>query len=186
VADGSLRQDLYYRLSQVNIYLPPLRQRPKDLPGLIRHFVGLHAKRCGTRPKRIEPRVKEFLAQHDWPGNVRELGNVIHRIFTFEKSHHGLRVSNLLQHVPTAENGSGGPARAGSAPTEADVVPLDDLERGAISRALAVTGGNRTKAAKLLGIERHRLTRRIRAYGLETPEGGRQSAPVGALCATGT
>ncbi len=185
VADGTLRQDLYYRLSQVNIYLSPLRERPGDLPGLIRYFVGLHAKRCGTRPKRIEPRVKEFLAQHDWPGNVRELESVIHRIHTFEKSHHGLLVANLLPHVPPGENGAARGPGAGGTLTEADIVPLDDLERGAISQALAVTGGNRTKAASLLGIERHRLTRRIRVHGIECPDGGRQSAPVGALCASG-
>lgn len=183
VADGTLRPDLYYRLSQVNIYLPPLRERPKDLPGLIRYFVGLHAKRCGTRPKRIEPRVKEFLVQHDWPGNVRELENVIHRIFTFQKSHHGLLVSNLLGHVPAAARAAGRTARTDGPLTEADVVPLDELERGAISGALAVTGGNRTQAARLLGIERHRLTRRIRAYGLDGPDGSRRSAPAGGLCA---
>jgi len=183
VADGLLRQDLYYRLSQVHIYLPPLRERPDDLPGLIRYFVGLHAKRCGTRPKRIEPRVRRFLVQHDWPGNVRELENVIHRIFTFEKSHHGLLLSNLVRHVSAAGRGAGVPRGAGAPLTEADVVPLDELERGAICRALAATGGNRTKAARLLGIGRHRLTRRIRAHGLDGSGGACAGAPTGALCA---
>jgi len=184
VADGCLRQDLYYRLGQVNIYLPPLRERTEDLPGLVRYFVGLHAKRCGTRPKRIEPGVTEFLMQHDWPGNVRELENVIHRIFTFERGHRSLLVSNLMDHIPVGEGSAAGQSATAAPLSETDIVPLDNLERQAIRQALAVTGGNRSKAARLLGIERHRLVRRIRAHGLDAERDMSQNVPVGALCAS--
>ncbi len=88
----------------------------------------LMAVLVGTRPKRIEPGVTEFLMQHDWPGNVRELENVIHRIFTFERGHRSLLVSNLMDHVPVGEGSAAGQSATAASLSEADIIPLDDLE----------------------------------------------------------
>jgi DNA-binding NtrC family response regulator len=188
LAEGLLRKDLYYRLAEVGIYLPPLRERAGDVPRLVRWFIGRFAKTYGDRPKRIEPGVLDLLARHDWPGNVRELESVVHRLFTFDQGGAGFLKSFVAEPVSGLARPSGGsaaldgrprprPDDRGTALTRADVVPLNELERRAIAQALTATGGNQSQAARLLGIERHRLARRIRAHGLRSSGPGAEKTP---------
>src|SRR5690606_9407839 len=81
VASGRFREDLYYRLNVVNLHIPPLRERPDDIPLLVRHFVAAFARTYEVAPREVEPDAMELLAGYAWPGNVRELQNVIERAF---------------------------------------------------------------------------------------------------------
>jgi DNA-binding NtrC family response regulator len=184
VAEGLLRKDLYYRLAEVGIYVPPLRERAGDVPRLVRWFITRFAKAYGARPKRIEPGVADLLARHDWPGNVRELESVVHRLFTFDHDGAALLKSFVAQPAAGLMPAGSADDPAALAADEDQVVPLKELERRAIARALAVADGNQSKAARLLGMERHRLARRIKAHGLQAPDKTDQDEPVGAFAAT--
>lgn len=161
--DGSLREDVYYRLSVVQIHLPPLRQRTEDILPLVDHFNHGHAIAYAQPPLEFTHAAREQLARYAWPGNVRELSNVIERFFAL---HAGPRID--LNALPSA-------VRDGSAATPPTAAPADRLptleeaERDLILRALEKANGQRIAAAKLLDIERHRLARKIKKYGLAKP-----------------
>jgi DNA-binding NtrC family response regulator len=147
VTAGRFRPDLYYRLAVVHIRLPPLRERKQDIPTLVEHLSG---RRTGLGPVSVAPEVIGRLAQHDWPGNVRELRNVI------EYAAVACRGGTIrLEHLP--------PGFAASVqPPAARPESLRELERLKIREALTVAGGNRATAARLLGISRATLYRRLR------------------------
>ncbi|HEX9872239.1 MAG TPA: sigma-54 dependent transcriptional regulator [Candidatus Tectomicrobia bacterium] len=159
---GRLRPDLYYRLSVITIELPPLRDRTDDLPLLAQHFI----QRCNARYQRdiegIEREALDCLMAYHWPGNVRELENVIEGLFA-------------LRHLRKVITKDDLPASLRQAPrvhpleTGAEVPSLAEAEKEAIIRALEVTGGNKSKAAELLGISRDRLYRKLELYGIQTP-----------------
>ncbi|RMG12330.1 MAG: sigma-54-dependent Fis family transcriptional regulator [Planctomycetota bacterium] len=167
---GRFRRDLYYRLKVVRVHLPPLRERPEDIPPLIDHFLRKAARESGKRPKvldRRDPRVLETFTRYAWPGNVRELENVIRRlaylvegeVIDYESLH------DLDRHLV-------GPLER--EPEPRPVRPLDEVvaevERAEISNALEVARGNRSRAAALLHINRRSLLRRLKKYGFtESP-----------------
>jgi DNA-binding NtrC family response regulator len=178
VEEGRLRKDLYYRLAEVGIHLPPLRERSGDVPRLVRWFIGRFTEQYGTLPKRLEPGVLEFLAAHDWPGNVRELESAVHRLFTLHPGQRSFLMSFAAGTTGAPASASsqaskssvGRAKRAGdTAPSEDDILPLVEVEKDAIERAIHATRGNKSRAARLLGIERHTLSRRIKSFDLAVP-----------------
>jgi DNA-binding NtrC family response regulator len=154
VRRGAFRADLYYRLAVVPLPLPPLRARPEDLPALVAHLSGRLAPGV---PVRVQAEAMRLLGAYDWPGNVRELSNALEHALTLGD---GRRVR--AEDLPVAlQESRCAAARPGDPQT------LQGLEERCILQALARTGGNRTRAARLLGITRRTLGYRIRKYGLE-------------------
>ncbi|MEM1030280.1 MAG: sigma-54 dependent transcriptional regulator [Myxococcota bacterium] len=170
VASGAFREDLYFRLVVYPVHVPPLRERREDIPALVAHFLRKLAADVGRRPDRIAPAAMAALVAHPWPGNVRELQNAIHRAMlacdgaTLERDH--LPPTILAASVPPAAPGTA-ISSSEPAPLPGDREELFDLkviERRTIRRALAATGGNMSEAARLLGIGRATLYRKVASY----------------------
>ncbi len=165
IREGRFRQDLYFRLNVIPIRVPPLSERLEDIPELVEEFVAGVARSTGLKPKRFAPDALHRLAEYRWPGNVRELRNVVERVMIMvpaEEIHaHDLA---FLHGQPPPGNvfGAGGPSDA--------LVPLREarevFEREYIRRALEHCGGNVTRAAALLGLERSHLHRKLRQLGI--------------------
>ncbi|MCA9137942.1 MAG: sigma-54-dependent Fis family transcriptional regulator [Planctomycetales bacterium] len=157
MADGSFRSDLYYRLNEFTISLPPLRSRGDDLAKMAKHFFVVFAKQLNKEFVSVAPETMQRLLRHDWPGNVRELENVMERAIALGAGP-TLTPDDLPPHVVAHQQ----------AELEDPDGPLaiDVLEREAIERALEKTGGDKARAAKLLGIDRSTLYRKLKRYGL--------------------
>ncbi len=151
VKQGSFRADLYYRLHVVSIRIPPLRERREDIPLLAEHFAQKHGRAEGSA---ISPEARELLVAHEWPGNVRELENVIARALALNPS--GVVVPEDLPEAIRAAISS--PAKA-PLPDVSDRPSLAELERRYATQVLQETGGNKTRAAEILGIDRKTLYR---------------------------
>ncbi|MBN2491584.1 MAG: sigma-54-dependent Fis family transcriptional regulator [Planctomycetes bacterium] len=157
IAAGRFRTDLYYRLAVFGIEIPPLRERPEDILPLAHSLLAA----AGGNARHFAPAAEKCLTAYAWPGNVRELRNSVQRAAILAP---GDRV--LPEHLPPAVRNAGheGPASApGSPPPRV----LAEIEREAILAALARCGGNRTHAARALGISRRKLLYRLREYGVE-------------------
>jgi DNA-binding NtrC family response regulator len=151
VKAGRFREDLYYRLNVVTLRIPPLRERREDVPLLAEHFAAKHGR---GEAAAISPEARELLQAYDWPGNVRELENVVARALALNPS--GVVVpADLPDRIRggSAEPARGLPLPPGFRPT------LDDLSRRYAALVLAECGGNKTRAAELLGIDRKTLYR---------------------------
>ncbi len=162
VRDGSFRTDLFYRLNVVPIHLPPLRERREDIPLLVERFTEDFSRVYGVEPKRVTPAAMERITRYAWPGNIRELQNAIERAFALSSE-----PEITLKDLPPAV------LRVDDAvpPTDAaDPLPLEDVEKRNIIAALQRSGGNKNEAARLLGIDRQRLYRKIEKYGLGAKE----------------
>jgi DNA-binding NtrC family response regulator len=151
VKQGSFRADLYYRLHVVSIVIPPLRERREDIPLLAEHFAQKHGRAEGSA---ISPEARELLVAHDWPGNVRELENVIARALALNPS--GVV---LPEDLPDAVRAARPAPAAAPLPDTSDRPTLAELERRYASQVLLETGGNKTRAAEILGIDRKTLYR---------------------------
>ena len=164
VAEGRFRSDLYYRLNVFPISLPPLRERPDDIPRLVRHFTQRFARRMGRRIETIPSGTMDALGRYPWPGNVRELQNVIERAVILSNGRTlEVHVADL-QYVPLH-------ASSGAAPT-ATPVTLVDAERDHIVSALTATGwvvGGPRGAAARLGMKRSPLQKKMQKLGIFRP-----------------
>jgi len=164
IREGTFREDLYYRLNVVEIRVPPLRERPADIPPLVEHFMGQISPDRGIS---VPPSVLEELMGRSWPGNVRELKNACERMVILCR---GEEVS--VEDLPPApsEPRTDGPAAEGFAeewpPLPPGGLSLVDLEKKVIERALRLKGGNITQAAAYLNVPRHILVYRIEKYGI--------------------
>ncbi len=168
---GRFRSDLYYRLNVVPIRTPSLRERPEDIPRLVQHFIHRSAENLGTPEPAVAPETIQFLQRHRWPGNVRELANSIERAVILCRGPVLVPSGFEEQFADAAAESVPGrsaqvrppPAAAGGGKGDADsaLYDLDEIERLAIDRALVATGGNRTKAAKLLGISERTLRNKL-------------------------
>jgi two-component system response regulator HydG len=156
IREGRFREDLFYRLCVVPIILPPLRQRREDIPLLAAHFLRKHSGRRGNRVRDISVEALDVLVSHEWPGNVRELENAIERAVILARGE-VITPADLLYYSPAAkpENADGG------------VSSLASVEKEHIAHSLALCKGNRTAAAKALGIDRKTLWRKMKAYRLD-------------------
>ncbi len=161
VAAGRFREDLYYRLNVVAVTLPPLRDRPEDLPALVAH--GL--RRLGRPDAALAPAALEAFRRHRWPGNVRELEHALERAMVLLGG--GTTITPDL--LPDELRGAALPAAAGPLSLPPGGVDLEMLEKDLLAQALARTGGNQTKAAALLGLTRATLIYRMEKYGLKSP-----------------
>jgi DNA-binding NtrC family response regulator len=160
VAAGRFRADLFYRLNVVRISLPPLRERREDIPLLVHHCLRKH-RRAGSKVEGIEPDALDCLMRHAWPGNVRELENVVESALALAPGPR-LRVSDLpIGRTP--------PAASPAGPVPTLELSLDAYERCALERALAETGGDATRAARLLGLGRSTLYRKLARHGIARP-----------------
>lgn len=159
VEAGTFRADLYYRLNVAQVRTPPLRDRVGDIPALASHFLDELASLYDEQRKTIGPGLIETLIGHEWKGNIRELGNAIEYAYVF-----GAGREVLSEDLPPAVTRV---TKTNHEP-QADVMSLAQAERELIVRALRAAEGNQTRASELMGIERHRLKRKIVLYGLET------------------
>jgi transcriptional regulator with GAF, ATPase, and Fis domain len=166
VEQGAFREDLFYRLCVLTIEIPPLRERRDDIPLLFAHFFE-QTKKTGQRvPERVDPGVMEILRAYDWPGNVRELENEVRRMIALSDKVVDVDcVSESIRFAKPRPQGEPGPG--GFGPLEDQV---RDLEIREIRRALAASGGNKTRAAELLGISRFTLQRKLEKYGIDAPD----------------
>jgi len=155
------RSDLYYRLNVVQITLPPLRERRDDIPLLAAEYIRRYSRSFNVAPRTIEPAALECLQRYDWPGNVRELQNVIERCFALAPS------ANIdLESLPPRLRASPGSA-APAVDFGAELPSLQTAERSLIIAALRQSAGNKNQAARMLGIDRQRLYRKLEKYHLE-------------------
>ncbi|MEW6106995.1 MAG: sigma-54-dependent Fis family transcriptional regulator [Bacillota bacterium] len=177
VREGRMREDLYYRLNVVPIFIPPLRERIEDIPLLCHSLIRRFNQAYGRNVSRISEEALDILTEYDWPGNVRELENVLSRAII---NMHYSEVEILPGHLPALGRFQQGPqATQVNAQTEvptgekrfAQGIPrlreaVERAERRAILRALEAAGGNKTAAAKLLGIGLRSLYYKIKRYGI--------------------
>jgi len=155
VEEGRFRDDLYYRLKVVSIHMPPLRERKEDIPLLVDAFVGEFCEDNSKQKMEVSPEVTEALAEHEWRGNVRELRNVVESMVVLSRGPR-LTVADLPGEI-SQESESG-------QLTLPRFLPLGDVERRVILKTLEDVGGNRTKAAEVLGIGRRTLIRKLHEY----------------------
>ena len=153
VQEKTFREDLYYRLNVVPIRVPPLRERRGDIPILVDHFVDLYCRKVGVRRKRMAEEAMELLERHDWPGNVRELENAMERAVILQDE---TVIGPLDLPAKVCQQKAG--RRPGT---------LEDREKETILRILEETGGNKTQAAKILGIHPSTLYRKLKGYGID-------------------
>lgn len=156
VAAGRFRQDLYYRLNVISIEIPPLRERTEDILPLARWYLS----QGKTEDRRLSRAAAQALLDHSWPGNVRELANAMAHVRLLSQTD-----VILPEHLPPAVRKT--TAKPAPIHTEPDIKTLDEQEQQAVARALHQTGGNRTKAAELLGITRRGLLYKLKRLGLE-------------------
>jgi DNA-binding NtrC family response regulator len=157
VASGRFREDLFFRLQVVTVHVPPLRERRGDVPALIRHFIARHAERLGRTAPRVAPEVLEMLGAYAFPGNVRELSHILERAMLLARE--GVITGSDLPPDVTAAWAQQGPSSGGLGSLAEDWPTLAVLERRYIDRVLSRTGGNKTRAAEVLGIDRRTLNR---------------------------
>jgi DNA-binding NtrC family response regulator len=154
---GRFREDLYYRLNVVSIDLPPLRERPEDIPLLAEHF--LQTRQVGPARFRLQPDAAKALAVYSWPGNVRELANVLERAQILAENH-----QITLEDLPEAIAGGARSASEGAG----DPRHLDEVEKQHVRLILQQEKGNKVHAARVLGISRRSLYRLIEKHHLES------------------
>jgi transcriptional regulator with PAS, ATPase and Fis domain len=156
ILQGSFRSDLYYRINMYNIKVPPLRERKKDILPIARHFLKTHASANDKIIRTLEPELEQRLLQYSYPGNVRELENIIAAAVLQEKGK-TLTLATTLNLLPYE-----GPERR----KNVELLTLEEIEKRHIEKVLEITGGNRPKAAKILGVNVSTVYRKVEKYGL--------------------
>lgn len=193
VQEGTFREDLFYRLEVVPIALPPLRERREEVPFLAQHFLNRKAREHGMYPKALHPSVDPLLAAMPWPGNVRQLENAIERAIVLSSTRPVLTRDDfafLMERIddPEALQASLPPvprmeaAPVGSAPMDLPPDGLDlnqvvsDMEKKLMLQSLAITRGNKKRAAELLGLKRTTFLEKMKRLDLEdVPEGAEEA-----------
>lgn len=168
IQDKTFREDLFYRLNVVPIYLPPLRERKEDIPLLLEHFLNIYNQRFNKKIKQVSPEVMKLLMERDWSGNIREFENVIQRAVVLTQG--DMITENSL---PLGMVAFGGQALLPDDILETKKTLQDkvdsfvaEFEKRLILQALSSTAGNRTETAKLLGLSRKGLYDKMERYGI--------------------
>ena len=171
VLEGKFREDLYYRLRVIDIVLPPLREREEDLPLLIEHFLEKFSKRLGKKIGGISDQALALLSEYTWPGNVRELEHIMERACvlcnntTITTDHLSCELAESIH------NTSPGSFQPGHSSVEEQIQPEPPLEseseQDRIVRLLIKCSGNKAKAARMLGVDRSTLYRKMRLYNID-------------------
>lgn len=183
IASGTFRRDLYYRLNVYTICLPPLRERREDIPGLLDHFIAYWSEQIGRPPLPVPTSLLDACMEYSWPGNIRELENFVRRYLIIGDERQALR--QLRQDGSVYSSDSSGALDANDSDLESQLGDLkqevrrlkEGAEKRAISHALAVTGGNRTEAARLLHISVRALQYKIRNFDVEQARGHTNASP---------
>jgi two-component system nitrogen regulation response regulator NtrX len=165
IKKGSFREDLFFRLNVIPFHVAPLRERKGDIPVLARHFANQFSAENGKRPREISKQALELLTTNPWPGNVRELRNTIERLVIMAP---GDRIE--AHHLPASLGAPPAAAAAGAPDALADFASLsearEDFERRYIWKKYQECGGNMSRTAEALQVERSNLYRKMKAYGL--------------------
>ncbi len=161
VSDGRFREDLYYRLKVVTLRIPPLRERPGDIPQLAEHFLNLFAQEHGKPPMRLSQGALELLSRYAWPGNVRQLRNVIESAVVFTQ---GEEIGAADLPVEVRESSTVSTTGLPVQSVVGEPRTMADIERQAILETLARTAGHRARAADILGIGLRTLQRKLKEY----------------------
>jgi two-component system response regulator HydG len=158
---GQFREDLYYRLNVVALDLPPLRERKEDITLLAQHFLETFSEINHKNIKGFTPQAMDRMLKYDWPGNVRELMNAVERGVVLSTAEYldEEELPIIIKDMPLPEEGVSG----GVIPS---VMPLDEVEKATILKTLETTGGNKSEAARRLGITRKTLHKKLRSYGV--------------------
>jgi two-component system response regulator HydG len=164
ISSGAFREDLYYRLNVVDLAIPPLKKRREDIPLLAQHFLELFAARNHKQIKGYTPQAMDQLIRYDWPGNVRELMNAVERAVVLTQSDFLSEKDFTIINESGAKHTESGPENAGIRLDGA--VPLDEVEKATILNTLEAAGGNKSEAARRLGITRKTLHKKLKAYGM--------------------
>jgi two-component system nitrogen regulation response regulator NtrX len=162
---GTFREDLFFRLNVIPFHVPPLRERRPDIPLLARHFLAAISAEYGKRPKQLAPEALDALVAQPWPGNVRELRNTIERLVIMTA---GERIEP--RHLPppllSAANAAAAPEAAPAGGFASLAEAREDFERRYIWRKYQECGGNMSRTAEALQVERSNLYRKMKGYGL--------------------
>ena len=171
VEEKHFREDLYFRINVINLHVPPLRMRGNDVLLLAQHFVRTFAEKSRKEVTGIATSAAEKLVAYAWPGNVRELQNVIERAVALTR-YAQLTAEDLPEKVmhPSA-------SQSAADTDESVLLPMDDIERQHILRVLRAVGGHRTQAAKILGLDRKTLYRKLEGYGPGEVDAALRDAP---------
>jgi transcriptional regulator with GAF, ATPase, and Fis domain len=166
VKAGTFREDLFYRLSVVTLYVPPLRERRSDVPLLAERFLQTASANIGRR-LHFSAETLDLLITYDWPGNVRELENAIERAALHARGTE-VAAEDLPTKMQTVEmRARAGQSRSPLTAIYADLISLDELERRYLIHVLEAVGGNRTRAAEILRIDRRTLYRMAERFGIK-------------------
>ena len=163
---GAFREDLYYRLNVVELAVPSLTERKEDIPLLAQHFLEMFATKNQKEIKGFTPRAMHHLIRYDWPGNVRELMNAVERGVVLARSPY-LDEADFLFLKDALLSGDEDQAEPANLAIEGDA-PLGEIEKTAILKTLEAAGGNKSEAARRLGITRKTLHKKLKAYGVMT------------------
>ncbi|NPV02204.1 MAG: sigma-54-dependent Fis family transcriptional regulator [Brevinematales bacterium] len=157
VEQGRFREDLFYRLNVINLHIPPLRERKEDIPLLINHFVNFYSGRHGKQAVQISLKALKLMENYIWKGNIRELQNLVENLIVMSKG-----VEITPDDLPAAIRNF-----SGQEELRLEVgIPLDEVERRAIIATLDSVNGNKSHAARVLGIGRKTLLRKLEGYGM--------------------
>lgn len=157
VADGKFREDLFYRLAVLPIEIPPLRERREDIPLLVEYFSERFCRRRGRPTKKFNKSTMDLFVKYSYPGNIRELANYVERIAIMSESEtiDSAEIENLLPHL------------MGEGPCGTLKIASEQFERDYIKKTITGAGGNMTRAAEILGLERSHLYKKMKALGME-------------------
>jgi len=159
ISEGRFREDLYYRLDVVQLKMPALRARREDIPLLAQHFLEQFARKNRKEIQGFTPAAMDRMIRYEWPGNVRELMNAVERGVVLARSEY-LDI-NDMPFISSSETAAENPPDAVYAGR-----PLEDIEKSAILQTLSAVGGNKSEAARRLGITRKTLHKKLKAYGM--------------------
>lgn len=166
VAAGNFRHDLYFRLAVVDITIPTLRSRTEDIPDLARHFMSMFSSQLGVEPLPLDPDIVRRLAAYPWPGNVRELRNFIERSLILGN----FPLQGMLANAPS-------PMPEPQEEITLEEMTLEEVEKRHIQRVLAAVGGNKSEAARRLGVSRKTLERKCAEWDAAEAGGNSQASP---------
>ncbi len=159
VKKGTFREDLFYRLNVIPIFVPPLRERKEDIPELVRYFLDYFAKEYGQKPKKITPEALKAIENYNWPGNIRELRNVIERLVIMTPSNIISQKDIIISETSRSDYFSYKTLKEAK----------ESFEKDFITKKLEENNWNISKTAEILNIERSNLHRKIKAYNIKTP-----------------
>jgi two-component system response regulator HydG len=162
VKRGTFREDLFYRLNVVPIFLPPLRERKEDVPLLIEHFLNIYNEKNGRRLHGFHPRALDALMRYSWPGNIRELENVVERAVILTRDDY-VPFSELPEAIRGTDGDLADQFREGIRPG----MTIREMEKELIIKTLEDNDGNRTRTSRVLGITRRTLQHKLKEYGLD-------------------